>query len=303
MNHGEALAPAKTPEEIRRARVVVLLDRYEKGERLPAADLELVEAELARLAPGSGAAPADTFELRADLPGPSTYRPYKEYAVTYEVSDRSIKAWVARGRDAKDWPPLNEPHKMADWYARVLNAKIPPRLVALAEKGGGAAPAPAGEGATAQPAAGIDISAMVGQSVEQQIEGLRQAVAACFQGLCEAYKSSRPETIATRESAYQRAIATLQKLESQQEEMRRKRGDYILKSDVDADAATLANALRSMHRSMVERVRAALTDLDPAIVDRVAAAVEDVRRSEEALFRAPHTLPFPSPDVAHVRAA
>lgn len=305
MNAGETVQ--KSPEEVRLARFAALLPKYEAGERLPKGDQQLVEAELARragpAAPAPGAAAAPAFELRADLPGPSSYRAYKEYLPVYLVSERSIKAWVARGRDAKDWPPLNEPERMADWYSRVLNPKIPARLAALAEKGSASAAAE-GPSAPPEPSAGIDISQLAASSIETQIKGLAQTVSACHIALQKAYLEGRPESINSRQAAYRSAIETLQRLETAQEAAKMKRGDYLPKADVEADAAALASSLKAMRRGMVARVLEMLSDVPEEIRGRVAAAIETVRAAEDALFRAASVAHFPQlPHVENARAA
>lgn len=56
------------------------------------------------------------------------------YAAVFGVSVRTIKTWIAIGRDARppERPPLDEPARMKDWYSRHMTNRVPDRLVDLA---------------------------------------------------------------------------------------------------------------------------------------------------------------------------
>lgn len=297
-------SPELSPEAIQKARMEALLKRFAGGAQLSKEDRDLVTAELVRRG-GPPAVPAETFALRSDLPGPSTYQPYKAYVAVYEVSERSIKTWVARGREAKDWPPLEAPAEMAAWYGRVMNPRIPARLAALAEAPRQVAAlesdAPA-EPVAPQPALAIDVASLAPLTLEEQADELRRTVTATLHALKQAYAGAHPQTIASRQSAYNQALKTLTQTEAAIEESKHKRGDYVPKAAVEADLATLARGLKALRRKMVDRVLQPLADLPAEIRSRIAAAIEAARAEEDGLFRSAKTIQFPS-DVGDLRAA
>lgn len=61
--------------------------------------------------------------------------PLAHYVEIYGAAERTLKHWIALGRQAQpepDLPPLDDPAAMKDWYARNKKNRVPDRLLALA---------------------------------------------------------------------------------------------------------------------------------------------------------------------------
>lgn len=61
--------------------------------------------------------------------------PLAHYVEIYDAAERTLKHWIALGRQAQpepDLPPLDAPERMKEWYARHKKNRVPDRLVQLA---------------------------------------------------------------------------------------------------------------------------------------------------------------------------
>jgi hypothetical protein len=89
--------------------------------------------------------PAELKELEPILPReilarPPTKKagyqhPLAHYVEIYQAAERTLKHWIALGRQAQpepDLPPLDEPAQMKAWYARHKKNRVPDHLVQLA---------------------------------------------------------------------------------------------------------------------------------------------------------------------------
>lgn len=89
--------------------------------------------------------PSELAELEPVLPRPALIRPpivEREYEQTlahytkiYGVAERTLKEWKSLGRAAQpepDMPPLDDPPRMKDWYARRKKNRVPARLLRIA---------------------------------------------------------------------------------------------------------------------------------------------------------------------------
>lgn len=89
--------------------------------------------------------PAELKELEPILPPeilarPPTKKagyqhPLAHYVEIYDAAERTLKHWIAIGRQAQpepDLPPLDDPPRMKEWYARNKKNRVPDRLVQLA---------------------------------------------------------------------------------------------------------------------------------------------------------------------------
>lgn len=156
----------------REKRRAALLERWAGGSRLAAGELaEIADDISAGEKAGAEKDDAESFRLVAALPAKPTRSGYLHslvdgcpYEKTYGATTRTLKLWRAAGRkiEPPEMPPLDEPWRMAAWYRRAMQRRVPPRLVELEDSGDPAARSPAqvGESSPASPAA-------VGATVEQ----------------------------------------------------------------------------------------------------------------------------------------
>jgi len=52
-------------------------------------------------------------------------RPLKDYVAIYSTALRTVKRWVATGKEKGDRPPLDDPEGMMAWWSRVSPQKAP----------------------------------------------------------------------------------------------------------------------------------------------------------------------------------
>lgn len=72
-------------------------------------------------------------------------KPYEAYTAIYQCSLRTVKGWVAAGKDHQPTPlppPLDDPPAMLAWWRSVKTNRPPDLLVQLAARGAGPAPDP-----------------------------------------------------------------------------------------------------------------------------------------------------------------
>lgn len=109
--------------------------------------------------------PAELKELEPILPReilakPPTKKagyqhPLAHYVEIYDAAERTLKHWIAIGRQAQpepDLPPLDDPPRMKDWYARNKKNRVPDRLVQLAAQASRLEAAPSSTPAAVAPA-------------------------------------------------------------------------------------------------------------------------------------------------------
>lgn len=112
---------ALTEQEMKRARIGALMLKWAKGQRLSKDEKEEIASAL----------PSSRAEARSMTASAYT-KTMQEYATIYGYTDRAVKAWIKDGREASggaDLPPLDEPTKMAAWYARVKKRRVPGQLL------------------------------------------------------------------------------------------------------------------------------------------------------------------------------
>jgi hypothetical protein len=146
-------ADPDTVAHLARERQANLLKIWASGRRrLTASELK----ELEPILPGE-------ILARQPIARAGYQHPYAHYCEIYQVAERTIKHWVGVGREATpeaDLPPLDDPPRMKDWYARRKKNRVPDRLVTLAstaaQLAAGPSSAPCGAGTTTPaPAAGL----------------------------------------------------------------------------------------------------------------------------------------------------
>lgn len=65
--------------------------------------------------------------------GTGRYREqYSVYAGRYGASERTVKRWVAAGKEKGDACPLDDPEVMREWWARNMSQRCPDKLLAAA---------------------------------------------------------------------------------------------------------------------------------------------------------------------------
>lgn len=101
------------------------------------------------MTPSPSSQEAGQLALQSPEPGPppspqvaaarvtkGTYlHPLAHYESVYDLKanrGRTIKRWVATGRKKGDFPPLDQPERMAAWWGRHMTWTVPARLLTLA---------------------------------------------------------------------------------------------------------------------------------------------------------------------------
>lgn len=149
------LATATAAEDLAKIRAASLLRRWATGGKLNKDEQQEIRAFVGSQGPaGAGEAPAEEpARLRSD----QYQHPLRVYAQRIwpekrtDNSTRTLKRWVSLGREAQppDFPPFDQPERLAAWYERHHAWRAPEalkRIEAAATKEASLPSAPAGGG-------------------------------------------------------------------------------------------------------------------------------------------------------------
>lgn len=252
----ESLIHQSESEEARQARVHALLVKFTAGHRLRAEEL----ADIAHLVPIDQGRNAEPVKEGAYS------RPYRDYVPVYKKSERSIKLYVAKGKERSDLPPLDQPAEMPAWWSRVMSDRQRcPTSITLAAQASAtrgtpdpkaSAPLPSPSPITTPPrqdpqplqASLPTVSRMVPiviSTQEQDLQHLREDLARCREELLRA-QIERPTETAAIEILQKKWRALRQETESAEEalfKLRSKQGRLV---DVDEMSARLLPKLQTI---------------------------------------------------------
>ncbi len=202
---------------------------------------------------------ADQVEIpgvAAAAPAAPRYRKgQKEYAEFYNQSDRTIKRWVARGRDGNDPPPLDDPVAMVAWWAKHFSHKCPDCILEAARQ---SAPArPAAPPAFSRPAAPIEEGdpVEVGTGFREMLERVKRAEAEAYQEYNKALKANDESRLASTRKQWSELSKQLRELERDAPDILSRSGGMVEKSAVEKVIAEIHGPIINGVRSMWRRIR------------------------------------------------
>lgn len=240
------------------------------------------------------------LELKAESLRVKYNLPLRGYEDTYKCNERTIKRWIARGKESSppDLPPLDEPRRMPAWWALHYRHKCPEALTIAAVAAGWSpetsvvdqVPAPAGEALPSPPPAGAVFeeipSALSGYA--EMLERARRAEAVTggeFERLNAVQGDQRDEAkIAAARKAWLDNAKLLRELDRDANEILESQGHSMSRAAVLKILAEMhgpvLNGMRSILRKIWSQLKLAesLAEGDriyQAEVDRVCSRLID----------------------------
>ncbi len=295
---------ALTPEMAAQQRALSLLQKYCDGHELKPSQWEEVRAThpgFATVHPPVEQPPVlEPEESKAEWKPKLTKADETLYQEIYKKNWRTIRCWITRGEENGDPCPLNDPVKMLDWWGRNMKWRVPAEIEAAAVSASKALPAepeieqpreptlpvasdPAGPPAVPPLPSGqkIDIREFDPEEGDRLHE-LKQLQVAKFSQLREALLAGNDAT--SLETKYFRLTETIDKIESRAVERMRKRGQFLLRVDVERELAGAAELLRQSRDAMTRRVLESCSSLSAEQRIEVATAIDRARATEERML-------------------
>lgn len=276
------MAGPLSPELLRKARETALLSRYVRGGKVSTSEL----AEIQHLLPANeGAEVAPIVLPQAPAGDRSQYKKHlRDYVPIYERHLRVIKGWIAvgkkavdgNGRPAPDLPPLDDPPLMAAWWEKHMTQRVPAKLLSFAVTA-----RTQGEERKAESVNVEDINV-------DNLNSLRQArryLVAIDRNLSAAYATGDEAGIRRWQKPFNEASESVRKLEAAEREAAKARGDVLPRSEVFTELSQLLELLRQMRSTMRRRISTRLSDLGPALLERIGAAIDLEREGEDIVLR------------------
>lgn len=207
-------------------------------------------------------------EVQGEANSAGEYRqPQKVYAERYGYSVRAIKGWVAEGRAAGDPCPLDDASAMPDWWSRVKQRRVPPRLLKTA--GHGEPEAEAVDQAEGLPLFCKPPATAAGESesgFRASVHALREAEARARQGYFNARdeleRATTEEAIKTAEGKVERLRRAWNELSKELRisekallELESQTGDMLPKAEVRRELLRIHGAIYTGFKNLVRRVR------------------------------------------------
>lgn len=229
-------------------------------------------------------------------------KPLRDYCATYGVeTDRTIKYWVATGKKVGRLPPLDQPEKMAAWWAFAMVTRVPDRILTFTKKD----QAQAGEVvSTAASASGRDsapppnprdFSKIATMDLQAHVEKLRHNLAIDQAELetARAGGDTDTNTITLAQRRYSDTFELLRKAEQTLIAVQKERGEVIERENVAIEISQAAEMLALMRSNMPAKIIVDLEKNLPRRLSRIlkaltpflTASIENVRASEEQILR------------------
>lgn len=232
------------------------------------------------------------------MPEGNKKRTYQDHATAIGRSVRAIKGWVAIGRRAGKFCPLDDYALLPAWWVDVMRNAPPPCVLAAASKAG-QKPA-GGDGSaeqlstpkkeTAPPGTkSIDVGSLAPLTLAENVDQLRRQLVANQMLLQEAMAAAEPDdaTVTMRQRNYGNTLKLLRDCERTLEELRVGRGELV-------EIAILREDLQRVHGAMA-------TSLETSLVDRLKVPRDTARDFINAWFehlRQSRFLPSGAPPAA-----
>jgi hypothetical protein len=186
-------------------------------------------------------------------------------------SDRAIKYWVKIGKKLGRLPPLDEPGKMAAWWAAAMVTKVPEKLLSLSEQSQtdllvfavfAAAPPPSAPASDPR-----DFSDIKSLDPAANVEALRHSLAITKKLLDDAMVGTDENLISLRTRNYNSTFDLWRLAEQTLVKVQRERGEVIEREAIAAEIAQACETLALMRQSMPARV---LVELEKILPRRLA---------------------------------
>lgn len=309
---GDFEAATLSPETARDVRAQALLVKWATAGRLTGAEERELESYfpgvIARCAGsaipdlGEPLAPEGGFILQPEpVRSTVTKQQLAVWSQRYDnTSHRQIRRWIEDGLKANDPCPLDDPPAFAQWWVRRRIWKVPDWLLSLAKETVVVSPPPsdpasvppASESPVVQTPAGAvpapnfeavhlkDYELGEGQAVVQQ----RRIVAAIYAQLERAYLTPGGDSDVIQRK-YNNAVEGLRKLEKDDREDRKQRGQLISRAAVQQDIETATELMRQMADSESRRVQELVPGLTTEQAAALDTAIKTVTEARARVFR------------------
>jgi hypothetical protein len=171
--------------------------------------------------------------------------PLAHYSEQYGCSIRSIKGWLAKGREKQDPPPFDEPGEMPAWWQRHFTQKVPDRLLG-AEPSAPVAEKPKAPSAPPQRAART-IEDVEGMGLDEALLAMEKALRLnsdeYAKALCD------PNADESKLSLLSRRVDTIvermRKLQDSVDKRAEREGKIVHRSELIAQVGPVLAAMRS----------------------------------------------------------
>ena len=232
------------------------------------------------------AAPGELVLTSDDVTDRISQSELEELGQKYNRGWRQLRRWISIGRESGDQCPLRDPKQLLQWWRRRMKQQPPAHIVRLALS---ASSSPMQSAASEQGGVPLQLETPIDLKAIESTEGehvrlVRRLALGIYNQLEIAYGRGGAE-IDSLSRRYEKVLETLRKLEIADREAQRQRGQLLPIAQVERDAATAADMLRSMRDSMVRRVLEQCSFLKPDAKNKVASAIEKARKAEDRIFR------------------
>ena len=220
-------------------------------------------------------------------------RPYREYVAIYGKAERTILWWVRQGREREtpDLPPLDDPAKMPEWWARVMRQRCPD-VVLSAARVAPVAPQVAPSMTSAPggvPSSKVSPPASVATTAgfEDNLRNLREQVSKAYAALVDAQNAPDPDPVKIEiaQRHWMKLDAAAQAAEAKAPDILEKMGRLVDREQLAAELAPMlgavANSIRSMRRRLKPQLAKATSEAEEdAIWQRgIDEAFEDLKNA------------------------
>lgn len=201
-------------------------------------------------------------------------RPLAELAEVYQVGVRTLKEWISEGKATSppNFPPLDEPERMAGWWAAVKKHQIPKLLLDFQPVAPPAALAVVGEDS-------IDLDEFSDMGAPEELRQAKALKDAAYRQLQMAYTSGDASKVATWQERWSKASHHYRQARAAAREEARVSGRSLLIEDVAADLLELLRMLRAFRQSLPGRLKKKI-----GLTDEQIEAVRGELKQEETLL-------------------
>lgn len=246
--------------------------------------------------------------------------PLAHYCGPLKASERTLKLWISLGRGVTppDLPPLDEPWRLAEWYARHRKNRVPDHLLWLAAQGSGAGDVAKAEGAgplfepaaacgidttsggvpASQPSAGASLppagaKPALATGFSATLERLREAEAAAGKRYTDLILENKYDEAESAERRWQKLRGDLRDYERDAQKVLSAQGKLWPADEVAAVLYELHTVLLQSFESLYSRIETELRTLPREEAKRLYLA--ECRRLRAGLVANKFTAP-PAPE-------